>query len=301
MASTARHGSTLARWQRHFHGRSAIVTGGVSGIGAALGSALAASGARVVLADIDGDGAEATAREIEGRIGAGGSVRGLPLDVTDREAFGRVVADAADREGGLDLLFNNAGIVFGGPTEEQLPEYWDRAIDVNLGGVVNGVLAALPLMVARRSGHIVNTASAAGLVPAVFAAAYCTTKHAVVGLSGALRPELAEHGIRVTVLCPGMVETPILDKGAPADLPPASRPALSGREYLSTIGMRPIAADRFARTALRAVARNRATVVTPANPRLGWWLQRASPRVIELVNRRAAVRVRAAMGEPSAQ
>lgn len=290
-----RHGDPNERWQRHFRGKSAIITGGASGIGAALGSALASCGAHVVLADLDGEGAERSARAVHSARGDGCSIRGVQLDVTDRAAVQELVLDTAEREDGLDFLFNNAGIAGGGPSEHVPAEHWDRTIAVNLGGVVNGVIAALPGMVARERGHIVNTASAAGLAPAAFAAAYCATKHAVVGLSGALRPEVATHGVRVSVLCPGMVETPILDKGPPPDLPRPDRPGLTGRAYLTTLGMRPMSAQRFARVALRGVARNRALIVTPATPRIGWWLQRTSPKAMEAVNRRAAGRVRVAM------
>lgn len=291
-----RHGHLTERWQQEFHGKSAIVTGGASGIGAALGAALASYGAHVVLADLDGDGATEAARTIEQAIDSGdGSVRGVELDVTDRGVVQELVLDTAKRENGLDFLFNNAGIGGGGPTEHVPREHWDRTIDVNVGGVVNGVIAALPGMVARGQGHIVNTASAAGLAPAAFAVAYCTTKHAVVGLSGALRPEVAAHGVRVSVLCPGMVETPILDKGPPADLPRPDQPGLTGRAYLTTLGMSPMSAERFARIALRGVARNRGIIITPATPRIAWWLQRMSPRAVDAVNRRAAGRVRVAM------
>ena len=100
----------------------------------------------------------------------------------------------------------------GGSTHELDSSHWDRIIDINIKGVVNGVLTAYPLMVAQGDGHIVNTASGAGLAPAVLTVAYTTTKHAVVGLSTALRPEAALHGVRVSVLCPGAVDTPILDK-----------------------------------------------------------------------------------------
>lgn len=283
------------RWTQKFRGKSAIVTGGASGIGAALGSALASYGAHVVLADLDGEGAQRSAGAVQQAVGDVGSARGVQVDVTDRSAVRQLVLETAEQEDGLDFLFNNAGITGGGPTEHFPPEHWDRTIDVNLGGVVNGVIAALPVMVARGRGHIVNTASAAGLVPAAFAVAYCTTKHAVVGLSSALRPEVAAQGVRVSVLCPGMVETPILDKGPPADLPRSEHPGLTGRAYLTTLGMRPMSAERLAHVALRGVARNRAIIVTPATPRIGWWLQRVSPGAVDAVNRRGASRVRAAM------
>src|SRR5207248_6593438 len=124
-----------------------------------------------------------------------------------------------NRHGRLDLMVNNAGIGIGGETRELLLAHWDRIIDVNLRGVVHGVHAAYPVMIEQGSGHIVNTASLAGLLPSPGATPYAMTKHAVVGLSLSLRGEAAAYGVRVTAVCPGVVETPILDKGGPDDLP----------------------------------------------------------------------------------
>lgn len=276
----------------HFRGRSVIVTGGASGIGLALGTALAAQGAEVVLADIDADAVTEAAASVQ----RPGQVTGRRLDVCDRQGFDDLVAEVCEEHGGLDYLFNNAGISLGGPTEEMTGPYWDRITAVNLGGVVNGVLAAYPRMVVRGKGHIVNTASAAGLMAAPFAAGYTMTKHAVVGLTLALRPEAASVGVRVTALCPGMVETPILDRLPPDDLPARQSSALTGREYLTTAGLSPISADHLAAAALAGVAKNRAIVVAPASARLGWTLSRLSPRAIEMVGRRTVRRVRAQMG-----
>lgn len=281
-----------------FAGRSAVITGGASGIGRAVGANLRAAGAHVVLADLDGAAADSTAEELEGNNRhEGGSIKGVALDVRDRDAVRSLFETVAAQHGGLDLLFNNAGISLGGPTEDMTGPYWDRIIDVNLVGVVNGILAAYPLMVAQHRGHIVNTASAAGLLPAPFAVAYTTTKHAIVGLSTALRPEAAAHGVQVSVLCPGMVETPILDGTPPADLPARTSTALTGRAYLEVGGMSPMSADDLARRALRAVARNRAIIVIPAKVRAGWYLGRLSPPAIDAFGRFTARRVRKAMAE----
>ncbi|HEX3947790.1 MAG TPA: SDR family NAD(P)-dependent oxidoreductase, partial [Acidimicrobiales bacterium] len=142
-----------------FDGQIALVTGGASGIGRALGAALAARDTTVVLADLDGPGARRVAGEL------GGSAEGAVLDVTDAEAVEALVRSVADRHGRIDLLFNNAGIGAGGPAETLSLADWRRVIDVDLYGVVHGVAAAYPLMVRQGSGHIVNTASLAGLVP----------------------------------------------------------------------------------------------------------------------------------------
>ena len=120
-----------------------------------------------------------------------------------RLRFAVLVEEIIERDGRLDLLLNNAGISIGGPTHEFTEAHWNRIIDVNFRGVVNGVTAAYPLMIEQGWGHIVNTASGTGLVSLPFVAAYSATKHAVVGLSTALRPEAARYGVRVSVLCPG--------------------------------------------------------------------------------------------------
>ncbi len=258
-----------------FDGETAIVTGGASGIGFAFGAELAARGATVVLADRDGDAAAERAAELD--RSRKGSVRGVELDVRDEDAVRAVVVDTIDRSGAVDLLFNNAGISAGGPTHELTGEHWDRVIDVNLRGVVNGVLAAYPLMIEQGHGHIVNTASGAGLVAPPFVTAYAATKHAVVGLSLGLRPEAALHGVRVSVLCPGAVETPILDRPPEPGLPPTASAPVTAREYLAVVRQKPVPAERVARRALDGVRRNRAVIVAPPSAATLWYLHRVSP------------------------
>jgi NAD(P)-dependent dehydrogenase (short-subunit alcohol dehydrogenase family) len=142
--------------------RIAIVTGAASGIGQALAGALVSRGDTVVLADIDGEGAERAASELARR----GPGTGSPavLDVRDAAAVQALVDETRDKHGRLDLMVNNAGIGVGGDAGELLLAHWDRVIDVNLRGVVHGVHAAYPLMIRQRSGQIVNTASLAGLI-----------------------------------------------------------------------------------------------------------------------------------------
>jgi NAD(P)-dependent dehydrogenase (short-subunit alcohol dehydrogenase family) len=256
-----------------FADRIAVVTGGASGIGAALVDALSDQGTHVVAADIE---------PVAGVV---------PLDVCNREAVQALVDDVVARHGRIDYLFNNAGIAMGGRTIEMRGEHWDRTIAVNLGGVVNGVLAAYPQMVRQGYGHIVNTASAAGLAPAVLTAPYSTTKHAVVGLSTVLRSEAAHYGVKVSVLCPGVVDTPILDRDQPADLPPRADQALSPRRFLDIAHLKPMPAAVLAERALRAVARNKGIIVIPPSARALWYLHRISPAVIDRVNRQLARRV----------
>ena len=257
-------------------GKVAIVTGGGSGIGAALTRALAAEGAQVICADIDLAAAEQVALSLSGGPGA---VRAVHLDVTDRAAVQRVVDDVVAEAGRLDLMFNNAGITWGGPTEMLTPDQWDAIIDVNIRGVVHGVAAAYPVMIGQRSGHIVNTASMAGLVAAGLITSYVMTKHAVVGMSLALRTEVAGHGVKVTAVCPSAVETPILDKGSVG--------GFVGRSfYLASQGSATAYdADRLAQDTLAAIAANRSLLVVPRRSRISWRMQRLAPG---LTNRLAA-------------
>jgi NAD(P)-dependent dehydrogenase (short-subunit alcohol dehydrogenase family) len=284
---------------RTYGGRTAIVTGGASGIGLALGAQLVAAGGHVVLADIDGDGADRRAEELTTTGPAGGSVVGRHLDVTDEASFRVLVHDVVERHGRLDLLVNNAGVSLGGPTHEMTSAHWQRVIDINLRGVVNGVLAAYPQMVEQGDGQIVNTASGAGLVGLPYVAAYSATKHAVVGLSTAMRPEAALHGVRVGVLCPGAVETAALDASPPADLPRGATEPVTPRAYLAVVRQEPVPAEQFARLALRSMAADKAVIVVPRRARSLWYLHRLSPGLTRLATAMVARRVRRRLIQPA--
>jgi len=247
-----------------FHGKIAIVTGGASGIGRAVGEQLVRRGARVVLADINGDSVRATTEA----IGAAGHAT---VDVTDAAALERLVHDTVATHGRLDYMFNNAGIAIMGEAHNMSLSDWTRLIDINLRGVVNGVLAAYPVMIRQRSGHIVNTASLAGLVPTPGATGYATTKHAVVGLSTGLRAEGAGLGVKVSVVCPGVIDTP-LKYGTVLINPDADRDKL-----LNAIpfGLYPV--EACARDILRGIERNRAIIVVTASAKLTSLFYRLAP------------------------
>ncbi|VEG39172.1 short-chain alcohol dehydrogenase [Mycolicibacterium flavescens] len=256
-----------------FSGKQALVTGGGSGIGAALCRALVDAGAEVVCTDVDGDAAERTA------AGLGGRARAARLDVTDSATVQAAVDEVVNRAGRLDLMFNNAGIVWGGDTELLTLDQWNAIIDVNIRGVVHGVAAAYPLMVRQGHGHIVNTASMAGLTAAGQVTSYVMTKHAVVGLSLALRSEAAARGVGVLAVCPAAVETPILDKG--------SIGGFVGRDYfLQAQGGKPYDADRLARDVLRAVEKNKPILVKPRVAHAQWIFARLAPTLMNRVSMR---------------
>ncbi len=192
--------------------RVAVVTGGGSGIGAALARAFAARGARLVLADID----EAAMAQVEAELGAAGAeVACVPTDVTRRDDVERLAREAVRRFGAVHVVCNNAGVATFGEIAKAPHEDWEFAMGVNFWGVVHGVEAFVPRLIAQgQGGHVVNTASMAGLVGMRGLGIYCASKFAVVGLTEALHRELEPHGINVTVLCPMVVATNINENSA---------------------------------------------------------------------------------------
>lgn len=252
--------------------RSAIVTGGASGIGRALAEHLATTGVSVVVADRQ---AELAAEVVSGILAAGGAATAVELDVRDAAAFQDVVRATVADEGRLDYLFNNAGIAVIGKMRDYEPADWYDVLDVNLRGVIHGIAAAYPVMIEQGHGHIINTASMGGLVPGVMSGSYTASKHAVVGLSRALRAEARRYGVRVSVVCPGAVRTPGLEgkgrygrvKMDPDRYAALSKPAVSMA----------IDPGLFARRVLRAVRRNRQIIVVPWSSGLFWYLDRLSP------------------------
>jgi short-subunit dehydrogenase len=256
---------------RIFNEATAIVTGGASGIGRALARELAKRGSEVVLADRQIRLAEEVAAEISN---AGGKAIAREIDVTDYSALEKLVSDTTARTGRLDYMVNNAGIGIGGNVREYSIEDWNQILRVNLHGVINGVQAAYTIMINQGFGHIVNTASMAGLIPSPGVVAYATTKHAVVGLSKSLRAEAASLGVYVSVLCPGVIRTPILEGGRYGrilvEIPPEKR-----REFWEKL--KPMHPDVFAYKVINSIAKNKAIIIVPSWWKLFWWINRLFP------------------------
>lgn len=252
-----------------FSRRTAIVTGGASGIGKALSEALASRGAHVVIADLDEAKAEDVAERLRQR---GESATASRVDVVDAEAVDALVERVASERGQLDYMFNNAGIAIAGDVAKLPQAQWDKLIDINIRGVVHGSRSAYRVMQAQRSGHIVNTASLAGLIPSPLFTAYAMTKHAVVGLSTSLRVEAQEHGVRVSAICPGVIQTPMVEGtellGYDAE---AIRTELPSPPY-------PV--ERCAADVLAGVERNDALIVVTASARIAHALQRTAPALM---------------------
>jgi NADP-dependent 3-hydroxy acid dehydrogenase YdfG len=251
-------------------GKMAFVTGGASGIGAALTTTLVDGGAEVWIADRQ----IGPAQELAHRLNSGGAkAHAIELDVRSYPSFERAVAEAVQQSGRIDYLFNNAGIGVGGEVDSYTLDDWNDVFDVNLHGVVHGIQAVYPLMIGQHSGHIVNTASMAGLVTAPGQASYTATKHAVVAISTVLRMEAERHDVQVSVLCPGAIRTPILTGGRYGRFD-----GVSDEQLLKFWErLRPMAPEKFAERALRAVLRGDAIIVVPAWWKAWWYLERLSP------------------------
>ncbi|HUI26213.1 MAG TPA: SDR family NAD(P)-dependent oxidoreductase [Candidatus Kryptonia bacterium] len=250
-----------------FRDKVAVVTGGGSGIGRAVCTELGRRGARVVVADINASAASEVAAEITTR---GGRAENRSVDVTNSEAVEALVAEVVAAHGRIDYMFNNAGIGIAGEERDVTLDDWQRVLAVNLWGVVHGVRAAYPRMLQQGCGHIVNTASVAGLSPATFQGSYTTSKYAVVGLSCALRAEAEAYGVRVSVVCPGIIDTPIVrnieTRGA-------------SMEHLQSVMVGNMTSPAVcARAILRGVEKNKPIIVVTGLAFAIWWLTRISPR-----------------------
>jgi NAD(P)-dependent dehydrogenase (short-subunit alcohol dehydrogenase family) len=213
-------------------GKVAIVTGASAGIGRAAARALAAEGAAVVLADRDVERGEAAAAEIRDK---GGTALFVATDVADDAQVAALVERAVAELGGLDLAFNNAGIE-GAPavTHECTVENWQRTLAVDLTGVWSCMRHEIPAMLARGGGSIVNCASVAGLVGFATIPAYTAAKHGVLGLTKTAALEYSEAGIRVNAVCPGVIDTEMVDRFTGRD--PEAEAAMVAMEPVARLG-----------------------------------------------------------------
>jgi NAD(P)-dependent dehydrogenase (short-subunit alcohol dehydrogenase family) len=257
-----------------FAGKTALVTGGTSGIGRSIARALAERGAHVYVASRSHEKVRSTIDDFKK---AGLTIAGLPLDVRDRGGF-RLAIDVVIRENGaIDYLFNNAGIAVLGEARDVTDQDWDDVLDVDLRGVINGIQAAYPHMIARRRGHIVNVASIGGLVPTPFAVGYTAAKFGVVGLSRALRLEAERYGVKVSVVCPAAVDTAMATASAYRHV--------DREKFHAVLPSRFEDCDRSVARILRDVERNVA-ISTPGAAGMLAWMERYAPVLVRLMMRR---------------
>jgi NADP-dependent 3-hydroxy acid dehydrogenase YdfG len=220
-------------------GMVVAITGGARGIGKCTAQSLIRRGARVAIGDLHAELAEETAAEL------GGNCVAFELDVTDRESFSPLLDSAESELGPIDVVINNAGIMPIGPFIEETDETAKTMIDINLHGVIYGTKLALERMLPRGSGHIVNIASQAGKAGLPGGATYCATKHAVVGLSEAVRLENIDKGIEVSCVMPAVVNTEL------------------GSGLVDTRGVKKLEPEEVAEAIVEAIETNRFDVWVP--------------------------------------
>ncbi|MBC8114019.1 MAG: SDR family oxidoreductase, partial [Candidatus Saccharimonas sp.] len=256
--------------------RVAIVTGGASGLGRALCVELAREGMLVVVADLN----EATAHETVATLTAsGGQAEAVQLDVTSQPDVDRVVEEIAARHGRLDFMFNNAGFAIAGDTIEMTPDQWRRILAVNVEGCIWGTMAAYRVMAKQRFGHIVNTASFAGLSPLPLSTPYSMTKFAVVGLTRSMRYEAAWYGVKMSVACPGFIATKLFDSGVGLGNVPFRETTAMGVRLA-------IPPERAAKLMLRGVRKNLDIIVFPFHGQMIALMQRVARWAGKLVGHR---------------
>ena len=263
---------------KDFKGKVAVVTGAASGMGLCMAQDFAKRGMKVVMADIQGD----LLRQAEAQVAAlGAETLAKVTDVSKLAAVEALAAAAWARFGAVHILVNNAGVGIGGPLQSATHAEWEWVLGVNLWGVIHGIEAFLPRMIAEKhGGHVVNTASMAGVIASQGLGVYNTTKYAVVGLSETLLKDLRDTGIGVSVLCPLGVDTGIRNnsnkmrprsEGVAADDPP-------------TIQGARLSAAEASRMVLRAIEEDELYVFT--HPEAEQWVQRRFERMARAFQKR---------------
>jgi NAD(P)-dependent dehydrogenase (short-subunit alcohol dehydrogenase family) len=268
-------------------GKTAVVTGAGSGIGRSTALALAAAGVHVAATDHDEAAAQATAREA---AAGGGRALAVQMDVSDQSQISRAATTIRESLGEPAILVNNAGIGVGGYFLDTSEESWERVVAVNLMGVVHCCREFVPGMVAAgQAGHVVNISSMLGYTQGRGVSAYCATKFGVLGFSECLRAELVDHGIGVSVICPGIVRTNIIRDSL---LESSEHDVEEKREEVENLyRKRNYSPDRVAQAILRAIRRNRAVVPVTAEARMFYYARRWAPWLVRRLAQRDLVQI----------
>lgn len=258
---------------KNFKDKVVVITGAGSGIGRATALAFAKEGAVLVIADIHADRLEEVSGEIE-KLGA--KVSSRRVDVSDRSQVEDLARFVIENCGRADILHNNAGVGLGELLETTSIEDFEWVMNTNFWGVVYGVTYFLPHMIERKQGHIINTASGAGLVALPGLGGYTASKFAVVGYSETLRAELKRHGIGVSAVCPGIINTRVVSDGR-VNMPEGARVSKEKAvEFYATRGWSP---HRVAGAIIRGVKKNRGVIPVGPEVWISWYLKRFSQRL----------------------
>ena len=252
-----------------FAGASAVVTGGASGLGLELAKSLLHRGASVAVLDIDKPALQRSTVELQ-QISP--QIVSFECDVTDGQAFELVVAKVREKLGSIHHFFNNAGIGGTLPFVQATFDQWTGIVNVNLVGTIRGTTLAFRIMKAQGYGHIINVSSIRGLLPIPGQVLYNTTQFAVTGLTQSLRYEARAYGIRLTEVCPGPIRTPIFYEPIIGDAVAAD---------LKRIPSNALEPSVAAEKVLDGVARGRSLSFLPFKERLGYWMYRVSPKLLE--------------------
>ena len=263
---------------KNFRDKNVLITGAASGIGRATALAFAAEGANLIIADVNEEGLKSAAEEIE-KLGR--RAIWMRTDVSKPEEV-VALAQLAIKEGGVDVLMNNAGVGLGSLIRDMEPSDWQWIISINLWGALYTIYQLLPQMIERGGGHIINVASGAGIVAVPVLGAYSTTKFALVGLSSVMRAELAHHNIGVSVVCPGVIRTPIFQTSKVKGL------KLVLNEPPGWVGITP---EKAAKVIIKGVKRNRARILITPFMKILAVVNTILPGLVSAANSRMARRV----------
>lgn len=277
--------------------RTCLVTGAASGIGRATAVATAARGGRLVLTDLNETGLTATAEQI--RSSGGTVVFAKALDITDHEAVAAMADEVHAAHGSVDVVMNVAGVSAWGTVEALEHRHWKQMVDVNLMGPIHVIESFVPPMIAAgRGGHLVNVSSAAGLIALPWHAAYSASKFGLRGVSEVLRYDLRRHGIGVSLVCPGGVDTPLVDTIEIAGID-KNHPRV--KKFTALFRKRADPPEHVAELILAAIERNRYLVLTSREIKVAHWFQRkfAPPYEIamRLINNRFTAILESTKGE----
>lgn len=261
-----------------FANKKTLITGAGSGIGRATALLLAKQQAHLILCDLNKNSVEQTAEQAQS-FGAAG-VETHIVDVSDWDDVQSLARRVNNSHGAVDILVNNAGVGLGGDFLSTPIEDWHWVLGINLMGVVHGCKAFLPAMIEQRKGHVVNTASMAGYYAAPDMTAYSASKHAVMGLSESLRAEVAEHGIGVSAICPGVINTNIVSAGRMNGATGVAQDKLVALYQKRNYGP-----EGVAKAIASAIENNRAVVPVSPEAWMMYGIKRFTPGILDLASR----------------